>query len=45
MSSAPTLAIDYRTEDFVARLDELTAGHGADVILDVMGASYLAAER
>jgi putative PIG3 family NAD(P)H quinone oxidoreductase len=35
-------AIDYRTEDFVTRLAEITAGHGADVILDVMGASYLA---
>jgi len=34
-------AIDYRAEDFVARLDELTAGRGADVVLDVMGASYL----
>jgi putative PIG3 family NAD(P)H quinone oxidoreductase len=34
-------AIDYRTEDFVARLHQLTGGHGADVILDVMGASYL----
>ncbi|MBS2963286.1 NAD(P)H-quinone oxidoreductase [Actinocrinis puniceicyclus] len=34
-------AIDYREEDFVARLHELTAGHGADVILDNMGASYL----
>ena len=34
-------AINYRTEDFVARVDELTAGHGADVILDNMGASYL----
>jgi putative PIG3 family NAD(P)H quinone oxidoreductase len=35
-------AIDYRAEDFVTRLDELTAGHGADVILDVVGAAYLA---
>jgi putative PIG3 family NAD(P)H quinone oxidoreductase len=34
-------AINYRTEDFVARVGELTAGHGADVILDNMGASYL----
>ncbi len=34
-------AIDYRAEDFVARLAEITAGHGADVILDVMGAAYL----
>lgn len=34
-------AIDYRTEDFVTRLAEFTAGRGADVILDVMGAAYL----
>ena len=33
--------IDYRTEDFVARCRELTGGHGADVVLDNMGASYL----
>jgi putative PIG3 family NAD(P)H quinone oxidoreductase len=35
-------AIDYKTEDFVARVAELTDGHGADVILDNMGAKYLA---
>ena len=35
-------AIDYKNEDFVERVQELTAGHGADVILDIMGASYLA---
>lgn len=35
------VAIDYRAEDFVARVREETAGHGADVILDNMGASYL----
>lgn len=34
-------AIDYRTEDFAARVGELTAGHGADVILDNIGAAYL----
>jgi putative PIG3 family NAD(P)H quinone oxidoreductase len=34
-------AIDYRSEDFVARLHEITAGHGADVILDSIGAAYL----
>jgi putative PIG3 family NAD(P)H quinone oxidoreductase len=34
-------AIDYRAEDFVARVRALTADHGADVILDTMGASYL----
>jgi len=34
-------AIDYRAEDFVARVDQMTGGHGADVILDVVGAAYL----
>jgi putative PIG3 family NAD(P)H quinone oxidoreductase len=34
-------AIDYKNEDFVERVRELTGGHGADVILDIMGASYL----
>jgi putative PIG3 family NAD(P)H quinone oxidoreductase len=33
--------INYRTEDFVARTREVTDGHGADVVLDIMGASYL----
>ena len=36
-----TAAIDYKNEDFVERVRELTDGHGADVILDIMGASYL----
>jgi putative PIG3 family NAD(P)H quinone oxidoreductase len=36
------VGIDYRTEDFVARVREETDGHGADVVLDNMGASYLA---
>ncbi len=35
------VAIDYHDEDFVARIAEETGGHGADVILDNMGASYL----
>lgn len=34
--------IDYRSEDFAAVVREATAGHGADVILDHIGASYLA---
>ena len=34
--------INHREEDFVARARELTGGDGVDVILDVMGASYLA---
>lgn len=33
--------IRYRDEDFVARVEELTDGRGADVILDVVGAKYL----
>jgi putative PIG3 family NAD(P)H quinone oxidoreductase len=36
------LAINYRDEDFVAALLDATGGAGADVILDIMGASYLA---
>ncbi len=36
------LAINYRDQDFVAVLREATDGHGADVILDNMGAKYLA---
>lgn len=35
------ILINYREDDFVARLDEATDGHGADVILDVVGAKYL----
>lgn len=35
-------AISYRDEDFVARVREETGGRGADVVLDNMGASYLA---
>jgi len=35
-------AIDYREEDFVARAKDETGGRGVDVILDNMGAAYLA---
>ena len=35
------IAINYREEDFVARIHEETDGAGADVILDIMGAAYL----
>lgn len=34
-------AINYRTEDFVERVEAFTEGRGADVILDVVGAKYL----
>lgn len=35
------ITINYRDEDFVARLREETNGAGANVILDIMGAAYL----
>ena len=36
------VAISYRNEDFVEVVKDATGGAGADVILDIMGASYLA---
>ncbi|MFC8303809.1 NAD(P)H-quinone oxidoreductase [Specibacter sp. NPDC057265] len=35
-------AVNYRSEDFVERVMAFTQGQGADVILDVVGAKYLA---
>ena len=37
------VGIDHRTEDLAARLADATSGHGADVILDVLGAGGLTA--
>jgi NADPH:quinone reductase len=34
-------AINYRTEDFVARVRELTAGEGVDVVLDMVAGDYI----
>ena len=36
------IAIDYREEDWVAKVDEFTAGKGVDCILDMVGGSYVA---
>ena len=36
------ILVNYREQDFVEVLREQTDGHGADVILDNMGAKYLA---
>ncbi|WP_284292425.1 NAD(P)H-quinone oxidoreductase [Luteimicrobium album] len=36
------LAVDHRSEDFVAAVRDATDGHGVDVVLDVVGAGYLA---
>jgi NADPH:quinone reductase len=35
-------AIDYKTQDFVAEIARLTDGAGVDVILDMVGAPYIA---
>ncbi len=37
-------AINYRTEDFVAVVKELTGGRGVDVILDMVGGDYVPRE-
>ena len=39
-----TRAINYRTEDFVAVIKDLTAGRGVDVILDMVGGDYVPRE-
>jgi len=36
------IIINYRDEDFVSALKDATDGRGADVILDIVGAAYLA---
>jgi putative PIG3 family NAD(P)H quinone oxidoreductase len=37
-----SILVNYRTEDFEAVVRDATDGHGADVILDSIGAKYLA---
>lgn len=34
-------AINYRDEDFAARIQQLTGGRGVDVILDIVGGPYM----
>ncbi|WP_433299270.1 NAD(P)H-quinone oxidoreductase [Actinoplanes sp. CA-030573] len=34
--------VDYTTDDFVAATKDFTGGRGADVVLDIVGAKYLA---
>jgi putative PIG3 family NAD(P)H quinone oxidoreductase len=36
------ITVDYKTQDFVEVVRDQTGGHGADVILDPIGAGYLA---
>ncbi|MCP3732409.1 NAD(P)H-quinone oxidoreductase [Sphingomonas sp. MG17] len=35
-------AINYKTEDFVVRVKELTGGRGVNVVLDMVGGDYVA---
>ncbi|MDH6122636.1 NAD(P)H-quinone oxidoreductase [Kitasatospora sp. GAS204B] len=35
------VGVNYREQDFVEVVREATGGHGADVVLDIMGAKYL----
>ncbi len=35
------LTINYHEQDFVDAVRDFTGGHGADVVLDIVGASYL----
>jgi putative PIG3 family NAD(P)H quinone oxidoreductase len=37
-----SILVNYRTEDFEVVVREATDGHGADVVLDTIGAKYLA---
>ena len=37
-------AINYRTQDFVAEAQRLTAGRGVDVVLDMVAGDYIARE-
>lgn len=34
-------AIDYRTEDFVARIKEITGGKGVQIVIDMVGGDYV----
>ena len=40
LSLGAQAAINYRTEDFAARIRDLTGGKGVDAILDMIGAAY-----
>lgn len=42
LNAGADAAIDYRQEDFVQRIKDLTQGRGVDVILDMVGGDYIA---
>ena len=41
MKLGADVAINYRTEDFVAAVKAATGGRGVDVILDMVGGDYI----
>lgn len=41
LNSLGASAIDYKTEDVLLRIDEVTRGHKIDVIIDVLGGDYI----
>jgi len=41
LSLGAEAAINYQTQDFVTEIKKLTNGHGADVILDMVGGDYV----
>lgn len=42
LAHGATQAINYREEDFVARVKELTGGKGVEIVLDMVGGDYVA---
>ena len=41
VSLGADIAVNYKTEDFVAATKNATAEHGADVVLDIIGGDYV----
>jgi putative PIG3 family NAD(P)H quinone oxidoreductase len=41
MKLGADVAINYKTEDFVAATKQATANHGADVVIDLIGGDYV----
>lgn len=41
MALGASHAIEYRTHDFVTEVERITAGRGVDIVLDMIGGTYL----
>ncbi len=42
MRLGAAVAVNYKTQDFIAAVKDATAGHGVNIILDMVGGDYLA---